>query len=267
MIRGDSCLILDSGRDDFPDLLAWIREHGRPVTVGAAVQYELRNLATTFLDPTDVIPHDIGIPNNLPLWSANALSLISGISADPIIERITGETPRTASFGDYTIEQLFDVRNILFTDPGSRGSVIHTRFAELQFLFRDEALELHVHTPQNEALRFAESVFCFTQLQLTMANMLGVRTGPYHHHTAAMYLRSADVGRLDHMHPSTVYVRPDDDPRGFGVEARNWEEVADRAAFVLDVATGNITTGFAKDSFSASEKWYLNNLRPFWLPS
>lgn len=267
MIRGNNHLVLDTGRDDYGDLLHWVRDHGRPVTVGASVQYELRDLATTFLDPTDVIPYDIGVPISTALWAALALEFISGIATTPLIERITGEERRTDGLGDYVMEQLYDVRDVLFTDPGSRRAVVNTRPAQLQFLFRDEALELHTHTTQDDVMRLPATVFVYTQLQLTMANLLGVRPGAYHHHTAALYLRTGDVGKIDTVHASSVYTRPEDDPLGFGVEARNWEEVADRAEFVARVVLGQIMTGFSKNSFSDAEKWYLTQLRPFYRPA
>lgn len=290
MIKGDNHLILDNMRDDYPKLVQWVREHGQPVSPRNQLTYELRNVSITLRDPVDSLPLGVGRKLNLAIGAAEALQLIAGVSDPTLMTRIQ---PRFGSFMDGSALhgaygprirwQLGDVHTLLFQDPSTRQAICSIWDANydrsvpvaprdlpctlsLQFIFRDSALELHTHMRSNDVvLGVSYDFFQFTQLQLTMANVLGCAVGPYEHHATSLHLYARDIGLLDHMHATDIFTRPDDLPRGFGAEARSWAEVADRARFVLDVAAGRIVDGVNPNGWSATERWYLDKLRPYWV--
>lgn len=291
MIRGDNHLVLDNMRDDYPKLVAWVREHGKPVSPRNQLTYELQNMSLTLLDPRDALPLGVGRKLNLAIGAAEALCLIAGVADPALMARVQ---PRFSSYMDGSSlhgaygprlrNQLHTIAPILFDDPSSRQAIcsiwdpaydqsVPTAPRDLpctvflQFLWRDGKLELHTHMRSNDVVMgVSYDFFQFTQLQLTMAELLGTEVGPYHHHATSLHLYARDVKVLDRMHETDIKVRPTDLPLGLCGAATTWHDVADRARFVLDVATGRIVEGVNPNAFSASERWYLEQLRPYWQP-
>jgi thymidylate synthase len=291
MIRGDNHLVLDNLRDDYPQLVQWVREHGQPVKPRGMLSYELRNLSLTLLDPIDSLPLGVGRKLNLAIAAAEALQLISGVSDPALMRRIQ---PRFANFmdgsalhGSYGPRirwQMDDVMKLLQIDSFSRQAIAtiwdpsYDRSVpepprdlpctlNFQFFWREGKLEMHTNMRSNDVvLGVSYDLFQFAQLQLTVARFLNTEVGAYHHHVGSFHLYASDTGVLDHLHKTTVLTRPEDLPTGFGDGgAQSWQEVADRARFVLDVGAGRITEGVNINAFSESEKWYLNQLRPYWV--
>lgn len=289
MIRGDNHLILDNMRDDYPKLVQWIWDHGRPVSPRGRLTHELRGVQVTLLDPSDALPLGTGRKLNLAIGAAEALQLISGVADPYLMQRVQ---PNFRDFMDGGVLhgqygprlrwQLHDIQQILTRDPSSRQAVVtiwdpaHDKSVpaaprdlpctvNLQFVFRDSALELHTHMRSNDIIwGAAYDFFQFTQLQLTMANLMGVPAGPYHHHAVSMHMYGEHLPILDRMHDTTILTRPQDRPQGFGRSANSWAEVAQRVTWVLDVASGRIVEGVNPNSFHPEEKWYLDKLRPYW---
>lgn len=290
MIRGDSHLVMDNCRDDYPKLCQWVWEHGQPSNPRSELTHELVNMSITLLDPTDALPLGVGRKPNLAIGAAEALQLISGVSDPDLMKRIT---PRFANYfdggtlhggyGPRLRNQLHDVQQILMNDPLSRQAVVtiwdpaYDRTVPvaprdlpctvaLQFLFREGKLQLHVHMRSNDVIMgVSYDFFQFTQLQLSMANLMGVEVGSYHHHATSFHMYARDLQILDRMHDTDVMVRPDDLPMGFGQTANNWLDIQERTRFVLDVASGRIVKGVNANAFTDTEKWYLEQLRPYWV--
>jgi thymidylate synthase len=282
--------VLDNLRDDYPSLVKWVHEHGEPVNAHGSMTYELRNMSLTLLDPVDSLPLGVGRKLNLAIGAAEALQLVAGVTDPGLMARIQ---PRFSSFMDGGVLhgaygprlrwQLRDVPSILFADPGSRQAVctiwdpsydrsVPTAPRDLpctvflQFIFRNDKLELHTHMRSNDVVwGVSYDLFQFTQLQLTMAKVLGCGVGPYHHHATSFHLYKRDVGLLDRLVPTTILTRPTDLPTGFGDKSLDWDDVAMRARFLLDVATGRVVDGVNPNAFTPDERWYLDKLRPYWV--
>jgi thymidylate synthase len=289
MIRGDSHLVLDNMRDDTPKLIQWVSEHGRPVSARGQLTRELSDMSLTLLDPIDSLPLGVGRKLNLAIAAAEALQIIAGVTDPDLMVRIQ---PRFGSYLDGGVMhgaygprlrwQLNDVQGILLNDPSSRQAVVSIWDSNydkslpdaprdlpctvfLQFLFRDNKLELHTHMRSNDVVMgVSYDFFMFTQLQLTMAKLMAVEAGPYHHHATSLHIYQRDVGILDRMHDTDVLTRPEDLPDGFGTDAENWHVIATRARFILDVATGRVVDGINVNTFTPQERWFLDKLRPYW---
>jgi thymidylate synthase len=290
VIRGDNHLVMDNMRDDYPKLVQWVWDHGQPVSPHNRLTHEIRALHVTLLDPTDALPLGTGRKLNLGIAAAEALQLIAGVSDPGLMERVQ---PNFRNFKDGGILhgaygprlrwQLQDVQQHLLQDPASRQVITliwdpaYDRSLPVaprdlpctigfQFFFRNSALELHTHMRSNDVIwGVSYDFFQFTQLQLTMANLLGVEVGPYEHHVGSMHMYAEHLPILDRMHDTELRTRPQDRPLGFGRSKNTWEEVADRARFVLDVASGRIVDGVNANAFDPVEKWYLDKLRPYWV--
>ena len=276
MIRGDNHLVLDNMRDDFAKLVGWTEEHGRPVKNDGRLSYELRALTVSVLDPTDVLPLGTGAPCRLDVAAFEALQLISGRLNYPLAERVGSH----GSIGDRIDWQLEAVTAEMFSDSQTRRAVVGVydpardrrppipSTMSYQLFFRDDHLELHVHSRSTNVFVFVErQLFPSAQLQLSLSNLFNTEPGTLHHHFGSFHLFSDDIGLQDHMHPTTELVRPDGLPTGFGDGTQStWIELADRAAFVLDVVSGRITDGVNPNSFTPTEKWFLEQLRPHWRP-
>ena len=290
MIRGDNHLVLDNMRDDYPKLCQWTLEHGTPTSPRGQLTYELRNLSLTLLDPEDALPLGVGRKLNLAIAAAEALQLISGVSDPALMTRVQPRfktymdgSSLHGSYGPRIRWQLHDTAQLLINDPQTRQAIVsiwdpnYDRSVPvapadlpctivLQFLIRDTRLELHTHMRSNDViLGLSYDAFQFTQLQLTMANLLRLEAGPYQHHATSFHLYGRDTGVLDRMHLTDVTTKPTDLPKGFGTDATSWYDVQARARFVLDVATGRIVDGVNPNAFTPNERWYLDQLRPYWV--
>lgn len=280
MIRGDNHLVLDNMRDDYPDLVQWVRDHGRPAKPNGKLTHELRSVNLTLLDPLDSLPFGTGAKGNPEsLAVAEALQLISGTNEFALMSRIGVGTPGF-SVGERIAGQLDGVAKALQLDGQTRqalASVWDPAYDRgtfrpctltLQFFWREEKLELHVNVRSLDVVVApTENIFPLAQLQITMARFLGTNVGNLELHVGSLHMRASDSGVLDLLHKTEQLTRPADVPLGIGDGSEQlWEETAARAKFVLDVATGRIVDGVNVNAFSETEKWYLERLRPFWTP-
>jgi hypothetical protein len=283
MIRGDNHLVLDNLRDDFPDLVQWTKDHGRPVKPNGKLTYELRSLHLTMLDPLDVLPYGCGYRFNEALAAVEGLSLISGALDGPLVKRISVEGDGATSdfsVGERIRYQLEGIVQTLRNDGQSRQAYVSVwdptydrgTFRPctlgMQFFWREDRLELHVAARSLDVLQApALNFFPAAQLQASMARLVNCGVGSLEFHVGSFHLSSSNLQVLDLMHKTDVLTRPDDIPLGFGDGSEQlWSEVADRAKFVLDVGAGRIVDGVNANAFSPTEKWYLTLMRPFWIP-
>lgn len=279
MIRGDNHLVLDNMRDDFPDLVQWVRDHGRPAKPNGKLTYELRSVNLTLLDPLDSLPYGTGTKFDEAVAAFEGLRMVGGTASAALGHRID---PDFSSFsvGDRIYGQLDGVARALQLDGQTRQAVAtvwdplydQSGFSpctlSLQFFWREDKLELHVNSRSADILVApAVNFFPLTQLQISMARFLGTNVGNFEYHVGSLHLHASDSIALDLMHKTDVLTRPPDIPLGFGDGSEGlWSEVADRARFVIDVGDGKIVDGVNPNAFSVTEKWYLERLRPFWTP-
>jgi thymidylate synthase len=281
---------MDNMRDDYPKLVQWVWEHGSPVTPRNELTHELVDVSITLLDPTDALPIGVGRKLNLGIAAAEALQLVAGVSDPELMRRVQGRFANYfdggalhGAYGPRLRWQLQDIQQILLNDPSSRQAVTtiwdpnYDRTVPnaprdlpctvaLQFLYRDSALQLHTHMRSNDVVMgVSYDFFQFTQLQLAMADLLQVQVGSYHHHATSLHMYSRDLPVLDRMHNTDESTRQQGRPMGLGSSANSWEEIASRARFVLDVASGRVIDGVNPGAFNSTEKWYLEQLRPYWI--
>ncbi|WDF55241.1 thymidylate synthase [Mucilaginibacter sp. KACC 22063] len=99
------------------------------------------------------------------------------------IIKLLGQKPTSRR----AVIQLFDASDLV----GTHKEIPCT--CTLQFLLRDNQLNLHVSMRSNDAyMGLPHDVFAFTMLQEIMANILGVDMGAYHHSVGSLHLYDND---------------------------------------------------------------------------
>jgi thymidylate synthase len=106
-------------------------------------------------------------------------------------------------------DQLGRVVKLLSKNPDSRRAVVQVLKATdlesgqrdvpctctLQFLLREDALDLLVNMRSNDAYKgLPHDVFCFTMIQELLARRLSVEMGTYKHMVSSLHLYDQDVG-------------------------------------------------------------------------
>lgn len=217
-------------RRGYLDLANEVRLVGRPVIVRGLETRELTGVTLRFDDVTrPMLPIGVGRRVNTKLAAVEALQLISGtihpellLRASPHYAQVLvnpGELTQGA-YGPRTRAALRRVVELLQRDPTSRQAMLSIWRDEdlttvgdrpctigLQFLVRDERLQLHVWMRSEDVwLGVPYDLFMFTQLQRTIAVVLGLSPGSYHHHVTSLHIYDRDLAAVDELH------EPDDRP-------------------------------------------------------
>lgn len=120
-----------------------------------------------------------------------------------------GETNNSAYgwriFDKFGFNQWEHIKSLLKKDPNNRQAVIHIKDADnrptkdtpctvyLQFLLRDNKLNLSVHMRSNDIwMGVPYDMFSFCFLQMLMAMELGAEVGQYTHYAGSLHLYARD---------------------------------------------------------------------------
>lgn len=166
-----------------------------------------------------MLPLKVNRGVNLKLAAIEALCLIGGVWRQDLVELaapayadvLVGGDPNEVAYGPRTAAQLSTIVDQLAADPTTRQALLTiwrpsdlVREGDkpctltLQFLLRRSRLECHVNMRSNDVwLGLAIDVFVFTQLQHTIANVLGVRAGKYVHHAGSLHAYERDWEKID----------------------------------------------------------------------
>lgn len=221
-------LILDDLRLGYVTLVKEVATYGKPVVSRGLATRELTAVSLLFpnvLNP--LLPVGVGRGVNARLAAIEALQLISGIQRHDLIQAVTPgfdsilvdqENPDYGAYGPRIIEQVGDCIDILHGDPTTRRAVIsiwnekdltHTGDRPctvfLQFLVRDNgfgpALELHSYMRSQDVwLGVPYDIFMFTQLQHTVAFILGLPAGQFAHHATSLHIYETDLSKVDNLY-------------------------------------------------------------------
>lgn len=277
-----------NGVAGYPALLAYVLRNG--------VRRHPRGLETLDAGPTTVTMHDVshalplGTGRNLSreVAAAEALQLIGGFSAPELLPpAFDAYREPDGSFwgaygdriGDQAEQQLEKLRH----DPDSRQSVItlwnptsdnqpnkrdYPCTVALTLWLDDGRLcLLTTMRSQDVWLGAPYDWWQFTQLQQTLARLLGVSTGAYRHTSASTHLYTRDVeaarALVDRWYavPSLADQPRVTQPAGLGVDATTtFAELRRRCQNLREYAQGWQTL---PDDTTESEMWYADNLECF----
>lgn len=262
-------------RDDYVDLVQWLRTGGRLVTSRGLATRERTGVTLVVDDVTDrtLLPVGVGRGINTRLAAVEALQLLSGLATPNLVRAATPtfasvlvnpDDPDYGAYGPRVVDQLPDALAALEDDPASRRAVLaiwrprdlthdgdRPCTLTLQLLLRDDQLELHVNMRSQDVwLGTPYDLFMFTQLQVSLARYLGVAAGRYVHHVGSLHLYERDVSAAAQLRAPTVAAvdYPVDGVVAPGEDAP-WE-VAD---YLLN--------GTASPDELVANRWYVDQLR------
>lgn len=220
-------LILSGLQDSYVELVDYVVKHGDDVTVRGHETKELTGVTLRFESALlPMLPIGVNRKPNLKLAAVEALQLVAGRSRPDLVLKATPAfsdvlvTPSVdemdyGAYGPRLFHQLADVVQLLDADPSTRQAVVHIWRAEdlthhgdrpctvfLQFLVRNDRLELHTHMRSNDVwLGTPYDVFAFTQLQWTVARALGLLPGTYVHHATSLHLYERNFDAAAQLRP------------------------------------------------------------------
>jgi thymidylate synthase len=121
----------------------------------------------------------------------------------------------------------------------------------LGFFIREHRLELDVSMRSNDTVwGLKYDLLQFSQLQLTVANVLGIRAGTYRHTASSMHIYEPSWSWVDGLDGSTTERPIADHP--FGIEGSTIDAVMQRAR--------RIVFGSTLPEETSSERWYREQL-------
>jgi thymidylate synthase len=268
-------------RDGYREIVALVAEGEKAAPRGIPTR-EVRDLVieTTALD---ALPIGVGRQLNTKIGAVEALQLIGAFSDPDLVVRAS---PNFAAFFDTTEDdcggkhkvfhgaygnrigdQMSDVVVKLRADSDSRQAVItlwdphrdHWRnpprrdypcTVALTFGIRHGELDCSVLMRSNDVwLGLAYDAFQFTQLQWTIAHLLGIRAGLYTHHAVSMHMYDADLDKVKLLRTPNRSERfvTNDSPRGIQATA-----VLEARARARAFAKGQMM-----DHMTTSDLWYV----------
>jgi hypothetical protein len=247
---------------DYRNLLNMLLQHGDPVSPRGQTCLEMRNVVIELPTPVDVLAVGCGRNFNSKLAAYESLALIAGVSypakaikVAPALADFTNEEGTfDGAYGPRLAVQLEYVIAKLQEDPHTRQACavmwrswdlsVPTKdlpcTVYLNFAIRDETLTLTTHMRSQDAWwGWAYDVVQFTQLQWTIANVLGVRVGPYVHVLDSLHVYARNTEDI------YKFLRYDNDRTdremltGIGTgDKMSWNEAKLRALTMLDQEYG-----------------------------
>lgn len=221
-------LVLNDLREGYLQLVSYVASAGKPVVSRGLATREVTAASIIFpnvLNP--LLPVGVGRGVNARLAAIEALQLISGIQRHDLIQAVTPgfdavlvdqADPNYGAYGPRIIEQVGDCVDVLHGDPSTRRAVIAiwnerdlTHHGDrpctvfLQFLVRDTgygpALQLHTYMRSQDVwLGVPYDIFMFSQLQHTVAFILGLPVGQLAHHATSLHIYETDLPKVDKLY-------------------------------------------------------------------
>jgi thymidylate synthase len=239
----------DSLRTGYAQMGSWILAEGKKTAPRGQETIEILGASFTLHNPADSLPVGTGRGVVKQLAATETLQLIGGfhdpqtlVAAAPhfaaFLDPVTGK--QRAAYGPRLKDQIPIAIERLVQDPDSRQAQVvvwdaildghhglhdYPCTTSLQWLIRNNELHMQVHMRSNDFwLGVPYDVFMFTQLQLTIANILGIEPGLYRHSAASLHIYEKHWEQA-----SELYWPAADSLPTFGINARSWTQAVDRA--------------------------------------
>lgn len=261
--------------------------HGEPRTVNDKLTRDAGFTTILLETPFDALPTNTGRGLNRAIAAAEALQLIGGFSDPDLMLRIA---PRFKDFlngdgfhGAYgnriksqihpTLTKLADEdtrRAVITLWDGDLDNLAGMRdypcTVALQFQVEGGTLCMNTIMRSNDLwLGLPYDMFQFTQLQMTMANRLGLAYGWYRHTTMSLHVYDENVADLQRIHPPEMGKNglPDQNPfqpMGVGATCTSMRNVMN---FARSIAAGAPIAKLWNVELTLSDKWYVDALTPY----
>jgi thymidylate synthase len=260
-----------TGQSVYPDVVAHVLRKGRTRSPRGQMTLDAGTVIINLQCATNALPLGCGRSTNRNIAAAEAVQLVGGFSNPQLLLRASQAFAKFmndgkfhGAYGERIKTQMLGVARKLHDDPSTRQAVVALWDGWLDNLIgkndypctlaiqfeRDAwsgALNMSVMMRSNDVwLGLPYDMFQFTQLQLTLANSLGVQAGSYQHVALSLHLYGTDVAKAERdMHNPTDFSMQ---PTGFGTMGQPFSEIMKRAQ--------NVTTNVVNENETASEAWY-----------
>jgi thymidylate synthase len=275
-------------RQDYPALVKTVCAYGQQVTTRGMPVREVLNANVIIRDvrSAELLPVGVGRSVNLHLAAVEALQLIAGrsypelvLAAAPQFTSVL-ENPATMEDGAYgpRVDALLShAVEELRHDPHSRRCFTSIWRPDdlasdgdrpctigLQYTVRNEELHAFTYMRSNDVwLGLPYDVWSFTQLQQTIAQVLGYPVGGYYHVVTSLHIYERDLGGVAKLKPPEtshlglprgLVIAPVAEhlPENVPLPEYSWAEVRDVARALLE--------GTASELVRATNLWYATRI-------
>lgn len=277
---------IETGHEGYHQVLARVRSYGEERAPRGEPTRDLGHTTVVIHDPHDALPLKTGRKLSRAVAAAEALQLIAMRMDDDLLVKIApqfeqyreddgyfhGAYGRRLAAGvqlEHVLRKLRsdrDTRQAVTTlwdprldnDPGKRD---YPCTVALGFAIQHDRLEMYTTMRSNDVwLGAPYDWFTFTQLQLTLAGVLGIEPGPYTHTAWSLHLYERDLER------SHAVAAPTGDwpfqPEGIGSTddiGGPWDDIVERATVLLTRKTPELVL---PEGLTPSEEWFHEQLAP-----
>lgn len=213
--------------EDYAFILQHVIREGQEVAPRGKLTKEILAFTLELTDPTRALVRGTERKVHVGLAAAEALQLVGGFSDPGAMLKVSSHFDQFtdggvfhAPYGPRIAAQIPEALEWLIRDPDSRKAYVsvwqpaqdlwtrdtrdHPCTTHLQFMIRQEALDLHVGMRANDAWRgFPYDVFQFTQLQQAAASCLRVPVGTYYHHVTSFHLYEENWDQVERLQSSS----------------------------------------------------------------
>ncbi len=272
-----------NGRQALVEMARHVVTHGDLVSPRGEPTREILNANITIMDPHDCLA--VGVKRKVATRFAavEALQLIAGISLpeltieiNPNMAQFTNEVrdeytnrPRRVFWGAYgprISDQMPHVAFKLRKDPDTRQALVNIWQGDkdhstdlrdvpctlsLQWMIRNDRLWAFTTMRSNDVWwGFTYDMFMFTQVQLTLANVLEIEAGPYVHNAKSFHAYERDIDGIEQLNYDDTVAHVLLHPAG--IPGHSWPAVAKTAEDIL--------LGAWKPAADAEERWWYDKI-------
>lgn len=262
--------VFDNAAESIPVLTTALLRHGAVVEPRGLRTRELRNVTIQLNDPGDCLMQNVGRNMNYKLAALESLQLIGGFSDPHLMGVVAPATKRFmtgghfhGAYGPRIAPQMPKILERLKKDPDTRQGVVNIwdpaqdLFLDgspdypctvgFNFAIRNNRLLMSTHMRSNDLWwGWTYDVVQFTQLQWTVANILGMDPGPYTHYVDSFHMYEKDIFDAKQIIPATGSRRR---LRGLAAWGWQWSTAADVALGLTYQQT------HPKFTYTETERW------------
>lgn len=247
--------LVDSMRESYPEIVRTVVQEGVLTAPRGVGTKEIPAAVIDLCDPYDALATGTGRKLNVGLCVAEFLHLVAGEDDPALLIKIAPHyasfvDPETGklrgSYGRRIKKQMQGAVDKLLKDPSTRQAHVtcwdphydalpgmhdYPCVTSAGWTVRHGALQAFVEMRSNDVwLGTPGDVFAWSQLQLTLAHILGVPAGRYTHYARSLHMYAKDEGKAEALRSDDTW---DWEPTFMGLAASTWDEAVVRAKTLL----------------------------------
>jgi len=278
-VADDHTVIYINSMAEYHRVVRHVVNNGRRRSPRGMLTLDAGSTTIVLKNITQAMPIGLGRKLNPAIGAVEAIQLVAG-RADP--ELVLKIAPRFkqylnggrfhGSYGARIGKQMLAATRRLTNDPDTRQAIVTLWEPSIDtfdgmkdypctigFNFavgEHGTLEMNVIMRSNDVWRgFAYDVFQFTQLQHTLARVLGRWPGTYRHTTWSMHMYESDIPLAANLTTNLTLYRDTWQPVGFGLpKVNSFNQAMVRASMIM--------RNEEPDDMTESEMWYRDKLHP-----